>query len=344
MGSTWASSLYYPAARQISDESHVGIEVSALGLAFFLFVFSPGPLLWAPLSKAYGRKPVVLAPYFIAAIFSFSTVTAKDIQTVLITGLFTGLFGSVPVTNTSQYHTISDLPEYINNPTVSVLGDIWPPQTRDMAIVGYVVAVMTEYITGIMIIFILTLEVLILDESCPAVLLVCRKYLIRPFQMLLTQICFLVALCASFVYGILYANLATFPIVFQQERSWSQIVGALPFLAQLTDILIGTAANVLNPTYYYKRWEANNLRSIPKAWLPPMILGSIVFGVGLFIFGWTAITRIYWIAANIGVASVNYLLDTFHNYAASANLGVGWGINVLNGILPGYVVMPELVI
>lgn len=36
--------------------------------------------------------------------------------------------------------------------------------------------------------------------------------------MLLTLICFSVALYASFVYGILYANLAAFPTEFEEER------------------------------------------------------------------------------------------------------------------------------
>jgi MFS family permease len=72
----------------------------------------------------YGRKPAVLAPYFIAACFSFGTATAKDIQTILITRFFAGLFGSAPVTNTG-----------------GVLGDIWSPSQRGTAIVGYAFAV-----------------------------------------------------------------------------------------------------------------------------------------------------------------------------------------------------------
>lgn len=72
----------------------------------------------------YGRKPAVLVPYFIAACFSFGTATAKDIQTILITRFFAGLFGSAPVTNTG-----------------GVLGDIWSPQQRGSAIVGYAFAV-----------------------------------------------------------------------------------------------------------------------------------------------------------------------------------------------------------
>jgi hypothetical protein len=100
MGATWASSVYSPGIIQIAHDFHVGTEVSTLGLAFLLFGFGVGPMLWAPLSEVYGRKIAVLLPYFVAAIFAFGTATAKDIQTVLITRFFAGFFGSAPVTNT----------------------------------------------------------------------------------------------------------------------------------------------------------------------------------------------------------------------------------------------------
>lgn len=51
MGATWASSVYSPAVEQISEQYHVGAEVSLLGLSFLLFGFGLGPLLWAPLSE-----------------------------------------------------------------------------------------------------------------------------------------------------------------------------------------------------------------------------------------------------------------------------------------------------
>src|ERR1700760_616903 len=263
MASTWASSVYSAGIIQISQDFHVSTEVSTLGLTLLLLGFGVGPLLWAPLSEIYGRKAAVLVPYFIAAVFSFGTATAKDIQTVLITRFFAGYFGSAPVTNTG-----------------GVLGDIWPAEQRGVAMVGYAMAVVggpalgpiaggaivqsylrwrwTEYITGIFMLAMRVLDVLLLDESYPPVLLVYKarrlrhetgnwalhakheewdvsarelgnKYLIRPFQMLMTPICFLVALYASFVYGILYAQLASFPIEFQEERGWNMVVGALPF-------------------------------------------------------------------------------------------------------------------
>ena len=47
MGSTWASSVYSPAVKQISEQFHVGTEVSLLGLSVLLCGFGIGPLLWA---------------------------------------------------------------------------------------------------------------------------------------------------------------------------------------------------------------------------------------------------------------------------------------------------------
>lgn len=313
---------YSPAINQISEQFHVGTEVSLLGLSVLLCGFGLGPLIWAPLSEIFGRKPAVLIPYFLAAVFSFGTATAKDIQTIIITRFFAGFFGAAPVTNTG-----------------GVLGDIWSPQERGTAIVGYAFAVVggpvlgpivggavvqsylrwrwTEYLTGIFMLFILFLDVLILDESYPARLLVFKarrlrfetgnwalhskfeewdvslkemaiKFGIRPFQMLMTPICFFVALYASFVYGILYANLAAFPIEFQEERGWNLVVGALPFLALLIGIILGGAANIFNQSYYNRRFIANGSKAIPEARLPPMMVGSVFFAGGLFMFGWTS--------------------------------------------------------
>lgn len=124
MGSTFASSVFSAAIPQIDQQYHVGTEVGSLGISLFLVGFGLGPLIWAPLSEVYGRKQAVLTPYFVAAIFSIATATAKDIQTIMISRFFTGLFGSAPVTNTG-----------------GVLGDIFAPQQRGVAIVGYAMAV-----------------------------------------------------------------------------------------------------------------------------------------------------------------------------------------------------------
>lgn len=412
MGTTWASSIYSTGTDQIAAEFNISTEVATLGTSLLLFGLGLGPLVWAPLSEVYGRKTAVLFPYFIAAIMSFGTAVAKDTQTIMLTRFFAGFFGSAPVTNTG-----------------GVLGDIWSPEERGAAIVGYAMAVVggpvlgpiaggaicqsylgwrwTEYLTGIMMMFFLVMDIIFVDESYPPVLLVSKarrlrfqtgnwalharheewdvtlkelgnKYMIRPFALLATPICFLVALYASFVYGILYLSLAAFPIVFQEIRGWNQVVGALPFLGYLIGIFMGAGVNLANQKFYLKRFKANNNRAIPEARLPPMMLGSVVFAGGMFVFGWTSPKDIHWIAPVIGAvmmgfgfftifqAALNYLVDTFQTTAASAiaantflrsmfagafplftnamfhNLGVPWAASVLGFIALALIPIPYL--
>lgn len=57
---TFASSIYSSGLRSISDEFHVGNEVSSLGISLVLIGFGLGVLVWAPIGEVYGRKWSVL--------------------------------------------------------------------------------------------------------------------------------------------------------------------------------------------------------------------------------------------------------------------------------------------
>lgn len=124
MTATWASSSYSSGTRKVAAEFHVGIQVANLGTTLFLFGFGLGPLLWAPVSEVFGRRVAVMIPMFVAICFSFATATAKDLQTIMITRFFGAFFASAPVTNTG-----------------GVLGDMFTPATRGIAIAGYAMAV-----------------------------------------------------------------------------------------------------------------------------------------------------------------------------------------------------------
>ncbi|THC96969.1 hypothetical protein EYZ11_003577 [Aspergillus tanneri] len=361
---TFASAVYSAGLWQIATDFNVTLEVAASGVSLMVFGFGLGPLVWAPLSEVYGRKWVVIVPYFIAAIFSFGTAAAKDIQTVLITRFFAGLLGSAPITNTG-----------------GVLADVWPPQQRGIAVVGYAITLVggptlapiigsaltssylrwrwTEYLTGIVMMMQVVLDILLLDESYAPVLLshkarrlrlegknwalhskheewdvslaeLSQKYLVRPFQMLGTPICLLISIYASFVYGILYANLESFSIEFREIRGWDPIVSSLPFIALLVGIIFAAGVNIFNNRYYFDQFRANNNRAVPEARLPPMMLGGIAFAAGLFVFGWTSSPGINYWPSVIGIAltgfgfttifqaALNYLVDTFTRFSASA--------------------------
>lgn len=217
----------------------------------------------------------------------------------------------------------------------------------------------TEYLTGILQVVILILAIIFIDESYPQKLLVykarrlrhdtgnwalhakfeewdvsigelAQKFLLRPIQLLCTPICFLMALYASFCYGILYMQLGSIPIIFGELRGWKPFVATLPFLCILIGAMLGCVLNVYNQTLYNKAYHAVGNRAVPEKRLPPMMLGSVLFSAGQFVVGWTADPSIHWIAPCIGLvllgtgfftifqAALNYLVDTFQAYAASA--------------------------
>ncbi|KAH8881335.1 MFS general substrate transporter [Thozetella sp. PMI_491] len=365
MTATWASSAYSAGTLQIAEEFGVGSQVATLGTTLFLLGFGIGPLLWAPLSEVYGRRAAVLAPMFVAIAFSFGSATAKDFQTLMLTRFFGAFFSSAPVTNTG-----------------GVLGDLYSPAWRGIAMAGYAMAVVggpvlgpivsaavvaqpslgwrwTEYITGILQAFVLVFAVVFIDETYPPKLLVykarrlrhdsgnwalhakfeewdvsikelSKKFLVRPIQLLRTPICFLVALYASFCYGILYMQLGSIPFIFHEVRGWSPFASTLPFLCTLLGAILGAAANVFNQTLYNKAYHAAGNKPVPEKRLPPMMVGSFLFSGGQFLMGWTAGPDIHWIVPCIGLvmvgtgfftifqAALNYLVDTFQQYAASA--------------------------
>jgi len=117
---------------------------------------------------------------------------------------------------------------------------------------------------------------------------------------------------------------------------------------------------------------------IPEYRLPPMALGGIVIPAGLFLYGWTAQSRVFWIVPIIGTSLVgmgtvltvlplsSYLVDAFKTHAASGlavvlfmrsivgsllplaavplynNLGYGWGNSLLGFIALAFVPVPIL--
>ncbi|PYI01088.1 MFS general substrate transporter [Aspergillus sclerotiicarbonarius CBS 121057] len=409
---TFASAIYSAGLQQIAHDFGVSTEVSTAGISLLVFGLGLGPLIWAPLSEVYGRKMVAIVPYFIAAIFSFGTATAKDIQALLITRFFSGVFGSSSVAITG-----------------GAMADIWKPEHRGVAIVVYSLTLVggpclgpiiggaltssylrwrwTEYLTGIMMMAQFVLDFFLLEESYAPALLdrkarqlrlegknwalhakheewdvsiseLSQKYLIRPFQTLGTPIGLLMSSYGAFVYAILYVNLESFAIEFQEIRGWGPVTGSLPFVALLVGIFFAAFFNVYNNRYYFKKLRENNGKPVPEARLPPMMVGGLVFTGGLFLFGWTSSPKINYWPSLIGIAftgfgfttifqsSMNYLVDTFLRFSASAiaattllrsilagafplfvepmfrNIGVDWGITVFGCIAAVLIPVPFL--
>lgn len=57
--------------------------------------------------------------------------------------------------------------------------------------------------------------------------------------------CITLIILGSFVYGILYLELASIPIAFGEVRHWGPVTQQLPLLALLFGIILGGGANIL---------------------------------------------------------------------------------------------------
>lgn len=171
-------------------------------------------------------------------------------------------------------------------------------------------------------------------------------YGLRPLQMLVTPICLSITVYVSFIYATFYASLASFPIIFQETRGWNEFIGSLPFIAVLVGIAVGAGVNIANQRYYNSRYIANNSVPIPEARLPPMMIASVVLAAGLFIMGWTSTASVHWFGTIVGVfmlgfgyytiftSGLNYLIDTFQRWGASALAANTFARSVLAAVLP----------
>ncbi|KXX73556.1 hypothetical protein MMYC01_210066 [Madurella mycetomatis] len=283
MSATWASSCYAPDTAQIAAEFGVSHQVSVLGRSL----------------EVYGRRLAVFVPMFVAICFGFGSATSKDFQTLVLTRFFGPVFASAPVTNTGD-----------------VLGDLFGPAQRGIAMADYAMAVVAgpalEYLSGILQSVMLIVAATIVDESYPLKLLVykARRLRIESGNW---------ALHANFEeWDVSVAELAL--------RGWSQPT----ILVHFVGAVLGCGANVYNQLLYNRvYWTAGN-RAVPERRLPAMMVGSVLFARRQFTTGWTSKPEIHWIVPAIGLvmlgtgfftifqAALNYLVDTFTVYAASA--------------------------
>ena len=156
----------------------------------------------------------------------------------------------------------------------------------------------------------------------------------RPWILLFKEpIVLLLSVYMAIIYGTLYMMFAAFPIVFQQQRGWSQGVGGLSFIR----VAIGMIAALIYTVFDNDRYRNIENASVakgergapPEARLPPSMIGCVCIPVGLFVFAWTNYPSIHWVVCIIFTAPfgfgmvlvflsiMNYLIDAYTIYAAS---------------------------
>ncbi|KAG8534228.1 uncharacterized protein KY384_001072 [Bacidia gigantensis] len=159
-----------------------------------------------------------------------------------------------------------------------------------------------------------------------------RQNLVRPFKMLATQpIIQVLTVYMSFLYGLMYLVLSTFPLLWTGRYHEELGVAGLNYISIGVGFTLGTqVASPLNDRVYRLYRRRNNGEGQPEFRIPLMNVGSCLVPIGLFIYAWTSQSHTHWIGPNIGAAIFSlgmiicyqciqtYLVDAYTRYAASA--------------------------
>ncbi|PSK41078.1 hypothetical protein C7M61_000750 [Candidozyma pseudohaemuli] len=365
------SAMFAEGNAQIMELFHVGSTVATLGTSLFVFGFASGPVIWGPMSELYGRKIVLIPSSFGYVCFCMMVGAAKDIQTVMICRFLAGFIGAAPLVVAPA--VLADIfPATTRGQAMSIFAMVLFGGPMLAPIIGGFVAKnpnmgwrWNSYIAGLIGAVSLISIVFFLDESHSAIILVSKaetlrrrtgnwgihapheetslsikeiveKNISRPLVMLFMEpILFLITLYNAFIYGMLYLFLTAVPLIFEGRYGFSQGVAELPYIAMFIGTFIGGVITIFMEKGYGKAMAKNNGVPVPEARLPPMMVGSFFFAIGLFWLGWTGDypNDVHWIVPTIGAAPIgigllmiflpcmNYIIDCYLLYAASALAG-----------------------
>lgn len=73
--------------------------MAILTTSLFLCGYILGPILWAPISEIYGRRPVFIGTMLAFALCEIGDAMGKNIETILIFRFLGGTFAASPLTN-----------------------------------------------------------------------------------------------------------------------------------------------------------------------------------------------------------------------------------------------------
>lgn len=298
--------------------------------------------------------------------FMFACATAKDFQTLMICRFFAGIFASCPLAvvggafadifgNETRGTAIAAFSAMV------FLGPLISPIVGGFITQSYLGWRWTEYITGIMGALATFLDAVFLEETYMKTILrkrashiraetrnyaihhiseeevldlgsLIHKLLLLPLKLLfLEPIVFLITVYTAFIYGILYLFLEAYPVVFSEYRGISPALANLPYIGLIVGVLLGCGIVIAFEPRYNRKLKKNNGIPVPEERLIPMMIGAILFPIGLFWFAWTGnYPTVHWIVPTLsGLATgaailtiflqaLNYLVDAYLAVAASA--------------------------
>jgi multidrug resistance protein len=396
-----ASSMVAPGVPLILKEFKSKNEtIGAFIVSIYILGYATGPLLLAPLSEMYGRLYLYHANNVLFIIWTIACALAPNVGALLVFRFFAGIAGSCPLTIGGG--SIADMIRQekrggamaifalgpLLGPVIGPVAGGYLAEAEGWRWVFWVIAIAG----GIAACF----SFVLMRETYPPVLLArkvarlrkeqnnpnlrsilesdktpaayFKQSIFRPTKMLFrSPIVFALSMYMAVVYGYLYLLFTTITLVFERRYGFSQGNVGLTYLGIGVGALVGLIIFGFVSDKIVKQMSAKGEMK-PEYRLPPLIPGSFIIPVGLFLYGWSAEKHTHWIVPIIGTLFVGfgllatfmpiqtYLVDAFTIHAASAiaastvlrslagtflplagpklyaALGLGWGNSLLGFI------------
>ncbi|KAL0252953.1 hypothetical protein I308_102347 [Cryptococcus tetragattii IND107] len=174
--------------------------------------------------------------------------------------------------------------------------------------------------------------------------------IVRPFKFLFTErITYLCAGINGFVFGMIFLSNEAFPLVFgsgNNGHGWTHSgVVNLTFGAYVVGSFLGFCLTPLQEAWYHKASKIKG-HGDPEARWWSALWATPFMPLGLMIAAWTSYPNLPWIAPIIGftmfgfgfyiilAAILNYVVDGYGHYSASALGGVVFIRNIIGAIFP----------
>ncbi len=334
--STYTSSVYTTTYDQLIHEFSTSKEVVTLGLSLYVLGLGLGPMLLAPLSEFFGRRPIYLTSWAGFVIWLIPCAVARNMQTMLVARFFSGMCGSGfmsvaggTVGDLFNVHELA-LPMMVYTASPFLGPELGPIiggficQNTDWRWVFYVLIIWSAVAYLAILIAVpetygpLLLKRRLARESQESgeemnslsekaekkILLTVANSCLRPMQLLIFEpMCLALCTFSAVILGILYLFFEAFPLVLGGVYGFSLQQSGLSFIGLLIGMSIGLATNPFWDRHYEKLFAKSLAHPPPpELRLPPAIAGSLLVPVGIFWFAWTARGSIHWIVPIIGTS------------------------------------------
>ncbi|KAF7983746.1 hypothetical protein HWV62_19719 [Athelia sp. TMB] len=325
---------YSTGTAEMVKEFGVSDEIGTLGLSTFILGFAFGPMLVAPLSEFYGRRPVYLICWALFVVFQIPLALAPNITTVLVCRFLQGFFGSTPLANTGG--VVHDL---FGRDEGGYAVGIYALSSTDGPPFGNVVSGFIAQEKGWRWLFWLGIVMMkkakrlraetgnlniyaAHEQDRSSAGRLWKVSLLRPIKFLFTepvrfvsrllrgmvlmsiQITYFSALINGLTYGIIFLANEAFPLVFgpgNDGHGWTHVgVVNLTYASFVVGAFIGFATQPLQERFYRSRLALNGGQSDPESRWGSSLYGIFFLPIGLFIAAWTSYPTIPWIAPIIG--------------------------------------------